>query len=84
MPWLKAALVRGKRGPATLDDWLTETRATRSTCAALASSVATLALGQDRLAARLEAVMTNGLPPHACPPCPTCHPEEVPPDAPQG
>ena len=67
MPWYKVP--RAKRGPATLDGWLAETRATRSTCAAMASSMATLALEHGRLTARLEAVMTNGLPARHCPDC---------------
>ena len=75
MPWLK--IPRAKRGPATLEDWLAETRATRSTCAAMSSSMATLALEHGRWAARLEAVLTTGLPAHRGPPCPTCPPEEV-------
>jgi hypothetical protein len=70
MPWLNVP--KGKRGPATLEDWMAETRTTRATCGALASSVATLTLEIGRLEARLEAVMVNGLPAHACEPCPNC------------
>lgn len=60
MPWLK--IPHRDRPDPTMSTWLAETRTTRSTCAAMASQMATLALEVGRLEARLEAVLANGLP----------------------